>query len=818
MKMIKVKKKNVYIISIIISVLLICLSGFAGVKVSSKYVLSDNTKIGDVLYSANDNQLTINYVEYYTGDVIKDKQTFKIRDNTKNKQQLQAFFRDNSKTSITINGQKIIKDKKINNWDLVDNDVSNPYNIILKYKENTTRTVELIDDYTNEVLKTKSTKCYIGDNFTESEVPDHYNFNKFTYTHDSNNTKYVNTLTSSGNTISGKNMKNLNIKVYFTMKRFNLDINPDNNKYGVCYSAGSRVQFYNLEIYYKNNSLIKKVNNATDFNEQSVPYGGYVKVSSITYRKGYKYNNIALTSSGGTISNISSTGFVFKQTKEENNSITINTQPIQYYIAFNGNGAGWGSTNRMTMKYDEWKNLSTNGFGKNGYNFGGWNFNNKNYSNGQSVGNLTETDGTTITMNAIWNIINYNISYNYNGGNNAGNPSSYNINSNNFTLKNPTRDGFSFIGWTGSNGSNASTSVTIYKGSTGNKSYTANWKEVPKYFVDINPVIQNNIYYDGLSGFTFDVYVNDQRVATNVIDWANYFPQGTKIRVVVHPREGYNILYWNDASWIVTGKLNLEPTWWDNIAPNIDNGGYFRITEVHRTWWNSKNDWASNGSSDYRVVAYVYDKGVGIDCYSAGSSGGMYMGSTNSKYWHRLGDGFSYYDSNNGGGVDHSPMFAKDCGNGWYKFWTVFTKVRVDQTCSFHFSVKDRAGNERTLSFDYGTYWGPTDENIGTEDSIRSERGADSTNRAKANNFWLEEEDDDSSIWDNKISNTKAKKNNISLFKSFSNNIFSPITKKNEKSSDEDNNNNNNYYDYSYDGTDSDIPDTVTIDSNSTNK
>jgi len=77
---------------------------------------------------------------------------------------------------------------------------------------------------------------------------------------------------------------------------------------------------------------------------------------------------------------------------------------------------------------------------------------------------------------AVWQINTYTISYTLNGGSVTGNPTSYTIVSNAITLKNPTRTGYTFTGWTGSNGSTASTSVTIAKGSTGNKSYTANWR------------------------------------------------------------------------------------------------------------------------------------------------------------------------------------------------------------------------------------------------------------------------------------------------------------------------------------------------------
>ena len=46
------------------------------------------------------------------------------------------------------------------------------------------------------------------------------------------------------------------------------------------------------------------------------------------------------------------------------------------------------------------------------------------------------------------------------------------------TLTNPTKTGYWFNGWTGSNGNTPNTTVTIVKNSHGNKSYTANWTDV----------------------------------------------------------------------------------------------------------------------------------------------------------------------------------------------------------------------------------------------------------------------------------------------------------------------------------------------------
>lgn len=78
------------------------------------------------------------------------------------------------------------------------------------------------------------------------------------------------------------------------------------------------------------------------------------------------------------------------------------------------------------------------------------------------------------TISAV--VTTYSITYTLNGGTlPSGYPSTYNITTNTFTLSNPTRTGYTFTGWTGSNGTTKQTSVSITKGSMGNKSYTANW-------------------------------------------------------------------------------------------------------------------------------------------------------------------------------------------------------------------------------------------------------------------------------------------------------------------------------------------------------
>ena len=82
-----------------------------------------------------------------------------------------------------------------------------------------------------------------------------------------------------------------------------------------------------------------------------------------------------------------------------------------------------------------------------------------------------------MTLTAQWTLDRYTISYNLNNGTATGNPDSYTVESDAITLNTPTRPGYTFTGWsgTGLDGENNMT-VTIEKGSTGERSYTAHWR------------------------------------------------------------------------------------------------------------------------------------------------------------------------------------------------------------------------------------------------------------------------------------------------------------------------------------------------------
>ncbi len=114
---------------------------------------------------------------------------------------------------------------------------------------------------------------------------------------------------------------------------------------------------------------------------------------------------------------------------------------------------------------------------RDGYTFVGWYNDEKVFVESGDEVEIT----ADIKLTAKWTAIGYSITYNLGGGT-ADNPLNYNIETETFTLKAPTRTGYTFAGWTGTGLSAATKTVTIEKGSMGDRAYTATWKAI-KYKV-----------------------------------------------------------------------------------------------------------------------------------------------------------------------------------------------------------------------------------------------------------------------------------------------------------------------------------------------
>ncbi|MFR8439716.1 MAG: GLUG motif-containing protein, partial [Lachnospiraceae bacterium] len=106
-----------------------------------------------------------------------------------------------------------------------------------------------------------------------------------------------------------------------------------------------------------------------------------------------------------------------------------------------------------------------------GYAFAQW-------SDGKTDNPYTMAVPGTVSLTAQTQIETYTIDYELNGGAlEAGktNPATYTLETAAFRLEEPTRTGYTFAGWTGSNGTTPQTDVGIAQGSTGNLYFEANW-------------------------------------------------------------------------------------------------------------------------------------------------------------------------------------------------------------------------------------------------------------------------------------------------------------------------------------------------------
>ena len=155
-----------------------------------------------------------------------------------------------------------------------------------------------------------------------------------------------------------------------------------------------------------------------------------------------------------------------------------------YTIIYDGNGAAAGTMDAQTCMIDGFTfSLSKNAYTRENYTFTGWNTMSDGsgtfYRDEAKIYPLTETDQAEITLYAMWkdsSVTDYTITYFLNATNvQNDNPTAYTNNSDTITLKDPIREGYTFLGWFSDK--ELTQQVTeIAKGSTGNITLYAHWK------------------------------------------------------------------------------------------------------------------------------------------------------------------------------------------------------------------------------------------------------------------------------------------------------------------------------------------------------
>ena len=152
---------------------------------------------------------------------------------------------------------------------------------------------------------------------------------------------------------------------------------------------------------------------------------------------------------------------------------TANWQVIEYTIITLLEGGNAGSSEVYFYTVEQTVTLPTPT--RTGYTFLGW--------TGEGITtpqpNVTIPKGSTGDKTYIenWELTEYNITMDLSGGS-GQEKVVYTMTDEDFELPTPTRNGYEFVGWTGERITTPQTEVIIPTGSTGNRTYTANWKVI----------------------------------------------------------------------------------------------------------------------------------------------------------------------------------------------------------------------------------------------------------------------------------------------------------------------------------------------------
>lgn len=170
---------------------------------------------------------------------------------------------------------------------------------------------------------------------------------------------------------------------------------------------------------------------------------------------------------------------------------------------------------------------------------------------------------------------NYLVTYNLDGGTVESNPSTYTV-EDTFTLNNPTKEGYTFTGWTGSNGDTPSTTVTITKGSTGNKTYTANWS-INSYYIDLNIVLDGTTKGTGDSRIKVGLKIGGVDKGY-VQDFWELYPYNTTWEIYGFNLNGTNVAY-SQTGILGAKTLSIEPKF-NTVTIGVNNADYGSVSST----------------------------------------------------------------------------------------------------------------------------------------------------------------------------------------------------------------------------------------------
>lgn len=370
------------------------------------------------------------------------------------------------------------------------------------------------------------------------------------------------------------------------------------------YSAGGKytdnksVTLYAVWSPYKHTVAFDANGGSGAPSSQTKTYGSTLKLSTvIPTRAGYSFLGWGTSSSDTTVDYASGSNY----TRDQNGG-TYTLYAIwkanTYTVTFDANG-GSGAPSSQTKTHEVDLILSTTKPTRANHKFLGWStISNATSATYQSGGKYT--DNKSATLYAVWEKNTYDVIYELDGGTNSSNNKTKVEYGTTLTLYNPTKTGYTFVGWH-LNSLSGEIVTSISSSNTENITLYAEWK-VNTYTITINP--NGGVYKNSSS----------QTIVT-----ANY---GSTISLSTPTKEGGEFHGWtqtglgtlssNNSSFVVGDSNTTLIASWDLSIVTISydaNGG--ELGEFDSGYSPSSEDETSIGSpigrgGQYCSVNYQY--------------------------------------------------------------------------------------------------------------------------------------------------------------------------------------------------------------------
>ena len=210
---------------------------------------------------------------------------------------------------------------------------------------------------------------------------------------------------------------------------------------------------------------------------QNATYGAETDLAANAFtRAGYAFEGWSLTASGAvayadgaSVSNLTAVA-------DTTNTLYAVWKANDYSIAFHANG-GEGEMEKQNAVYGKALALAPNSFSREGYNFGGWKAaDGAEYGDGATVSNLATIAGAAAPLYAVWNPVEYGLSFDADGGTGDTAARTVSYDSPYGDLPSPTRPGYEFVGWFDENGSEVTKDTRVK--STNAVTVKARWTPV----------------------------------------------------------------------------------------------------------------------------------------------------------------------------------------------------------------------------------------------------------------------------------------------------------------------------------------------------